>query len=360
MTKCGASSRNDNGTSLMSTLQSILKKYSYTVPPELIAQQPASPRDSARLLVYDRKYGTVRFGRFQNVTRYLPKGAVLVFNQTKVIPARLTVTKESSGRVRILFVRQTGKEIEILSDRALRTGMKLYVSRGTFFTVVRRMNNVWRIKPPFLGSRLRTLFEKYGEAPIPPYIKRSPLTRSQLKKEYQTVFARIPGSIAAPTASLHFTPRLIKSIKKAGHDIHFVTLHVNLGTFAPLTDSQLKSSKLHKEWYEIPRSTMKALNRARKQGRPIVAVGTTVVRTLESAFRRGRLQQLSGLTDLFIRQGYAFRFVDGMITNFHVPQSSLMMLVAALVGRQTLHKLYRMAIRKRFRFFSFGDGMLII
>lgn len=204
------------------------------------------------------------------------------------------------------------------------------------------------------------LLAKYGETPIPPYLRHTTLSEKELRIKYQTVFARIPGSVAAPTASLHFTDRLLQKIKSAGLSIKFVTLDVNLGTFAPLLPEQVASKKLHREHYNIDNVTMSFLNKAKAQGRPIIAVGTTVARTLESAAKvKGKLSKSGGKTDLFISEGYKFNFVDGLITNFHVPRSSLLMLVAALIGRQKLFQLYNIAHHKGFKFFSFGDGILV-
>jgi S-adenosylmethionine:tRNA ribosyltransferase-isomerase len=226
--------------------------------------------------------------------------------------------------------------------------------------VIGRTENQYIFKPSFPISRIIAILMRHGTTPIPPYIKHSPLSEKKLRTEYQTVFARVRGSVAAPTASLHMTPRLFRALKKAGHEVRYVTLHVGLGTFAPLTENQLATGKLHTEQYSIAAPTARALNAAKKAGRPIIAVGTTVARTLESAARgTARLTVPRGATDIFIRPGYAFSFVDGLITNFHVPRSSLMMLVAALVGREKILEIYRTAIQKKFRLFSFGDGMLI-
>ncbi|TRZ52551.1 tRNA preQ1(34) S-adenosylmethionine ribosyltransferase-isomerase QueA, partial [bacterium] len=199
------------------------------------------------------------------------------------------------------------------------------------------------------------IFQKYGETPIPPYIKNTKLSEMQLREKYQTVFAKKTGSVAAPTASLHFTEELLEKLKKQGIQIEFVTLHVNLGTFSPLTEEALKTGKLHKEWYEISEKTAEALIKAKKEGRPIIAAGTTTVRTLEQLEGKAG----AGETRLFIRPCDKFKFIDGMITNFHVPKSSLLMLVSAFVGREKLFELYDEAMKKDFRFFSFGDGMLL-
>jgi len=334
----------------------ILTKYDYRVPETLIAQTPATPRDAARLMVYDRTNGVVRFDVFRNLTTYLPARSVIVLNRTKVIPARLWCRKETGGRVQVFYIRHDSRHIFAMCDRQLAEGSVVSVSPKLRFTVQGREGALYVLRPSFAMSRLMAVLGRYGSTPIPPYIKHSPLSERALRSGYQTVFARTRGSVAAPTASLHFTPRLLAALRKAGHDIRFVTLHVGLGTFAPLTDEQLKSGRLHEERYALDAMTAATLRRARRTKRPIVAVGTTVARTLESWAMTGKR---TGSTDIFIREGYRWKFVDALITNFHVPKSSLMMLVASLVGRTKLLSLYRSAIARRMRFFSFGDGMLI-
>jgi len=354
-------------------LEKLLKQYDYHVPPALIAQQPARPRDSARLLVYDRKTKRVQFDIFRNLGKYLParhaspRGiaggppkAMLVFNQTKVIPARLTLTKLSGGKVRVLYLATEGKNIRVLADRALSPTEILKLSKHYTFTAVRRANNQWLLKPSFPISQLKKVLDRFGVAPLPPYIKHSPLNETERKAQYQTVFAKRSGSVAAPTASLHFTKTLIAKLKRQGFGIQYVTLHVNLGTFAPLTSAQLKNKHLHREWYEVNDHTARAINEAKLQNRPIIAVGTTVVRTLESAVDKwGKIQSGARETQLFIQPGYTLQVVNSLITNFHVPKSSLMMLVASLTGRKPLLATYEEAKKAVFRFFSFGDGMLI-
>ena len=360
-----------------------LVRYDYDLPEELIAKEPAHPRDAARLLVYNRKTGKAKDDIFRNIIQYLPPKSVLVFNETKVIPARLAVRKKSGGVVRVLFVGIEGGLIKVLSPKKLKIGECLAASVAVYFTVAKSKDKFWFLRPSFPVKDVYIILEKYGEMPIPPYIKNSPLTGVELKKEYQTVFARRAGSVAAPTAALHFTKNLMAKIKKAGHEIVFVTLHVNLGTFLPVTIENLETGKLHEEYYEISKTAARKLNRAKKSGRAIIAVGTTSARTLESSLGRDKkIKKLSGLTSLFIhenliplirpnegyKEGYkgelvdsgGFGFVDGLVTNFHVPRSSLMMLVAALIGRQKILELYKHAIKNRYRFFSFGDGMLIL
>jgi S-adenosylmethionine:tRNA ribosyltransferase-isomerase len=344
----------------MEKFEEVLEKYNYDLPEGLIAQKPASPRDMARLLVYKKETKEIFYDKFLNIAKYLPKNAVLVFNETKVLPARLMLKKETGGKVEILYLQKRGKLLEVLADRKLNVGSKLVLNSKIKFEVADHQEKVYLLKPLFAENQFFAVLEKYGSAPIPPYIKHSPLSRKELKEKYQAIFAKYQGSVAAPTASLHFTKRVLNKIKKSGIDVKFITLHVGLGTFAPLTEENLKTKKLHQEFYNIDKKTAEFLNKAKKEGRTIVAVGTTVARTLESASKSGLLKDLSDKTDIFISEGYKFDFVDGMVTNFHVPKSSLLMLVAALIGREKLFSLYQLAIKKRFKFYSFGDGMLIL
>lgn len=346
----------------LSDPSAILAKYDYLVPAEAIAQKPASPRDSSKFLVYDRASDKRMFDVFANLPCYLPKKAVLVFNETKVIPARMVLRKETGGKAVIIFIEKSGGNlIKVMSDRALRVGSRLELAKRIFFEVIKQEGKFYFLRPLFSMRDFPRILARYGITPIPPYIKKSPLSEDELRKKYQTVFARKTGSIAAPTASLHFTKRLMNKIKKAGASVKFVTLHVNLGTFAPLNKDHLEKGRLHEEFYSIGEQTARFLNKAKRERRPIIAVGTTVVRTLESAAdNSGKLAKLSGKTDLFIREGYKFKFVDQLITNFHVPRSSLLMLVSAFVPRKALLDIYSEAIARKFRLFSFGDGMYIM
>ncbi len=345
---------------MKNSFNEIMELYDYEVPKNLIAQEPVWPRDSAKLLIYSKNKNKIFYDKFINIAEYLPKNAVLIFNETKVLPARLILKKETGGKARILYVSQKGDYISSLSDRKLAIGAKLWLNKKIYFTVIKNEQKYYSLAPSFKISALYSVLEKYGAMPIPPYIKNSPLSERELKKKYQAVFAKRRGSIAAPTASLHFTKRLLIKLKRRGIAIKFITLHVNLGTFAPLTEENLALARLHKEYYEIGKGAAEFLNKAKKEGRPIIAAGTTVARTLESASdNNSALKTLSGKTDLFIREGCDFKFIDGLITNFHVPKSSLLMLVAAFIGRQKLFNIYEAAIKKKFRFFSFGDGMLL-
>ncbi len=362
----------------------ILRLYEYRIPPELIAQAPASPRDSAKLLAYDRISGTVTDAAFRDIGDFLPEGCVLVLNETKVVPAKLLLTRATGGSVSALSlgIRSDGV-MRAYANRKLRPGEFLRMEGERGFIVegsddptslasgeLRRAGKEWLLRPSFPIAELQQMLERHGHMPLPPYIKHTPLSPEELRREYQTVFAANPGSIAAPTASLHFTDALLDQLQKRGVTIVKVTLHVHLGTFAPLTEEQWAAGRLHTEEYVISSDSASVLTKAKKDGRKIVAVGTTVVRTLESAFAlasadksaadgQGGITRLSGTTDLFIKEGYPFKVVDALITNFHVPKSSLLMLVSAFAGREKILELYRHAIERRYRFFSFGDAMII-
>jgi S-adenosylmethionine:tRNA ribosyltransferase-isomerase len=342
---------------------SVLDKYDYSFPPELIAQRPASPRDAARLLVLDRATGETSEAVFRDLAQHLPPRSVIVMNETKVVPARLTLRKPTGGLVRVLYIASEGAAFRAMADRKLADGDVLTVegvADGPSFTVSRQDEKHYLFTPSFPMAELFAVLEKYGAAPLPPYIKHTPLSASEVKDEYQAVFAKHEGSVAAPTASLHFTDALLAKLKAEGHDLEYVTLHVNLGTFAPLTEEHLEQGRLHTEAYAISAETAARLNAAKAAGRPIVAVGTTVVRTLETAAAgQPQLSRLAGETSIFIREGYHFAFVSALITNFHVPKSSLLMLVSAFAGRDHVMAAYHRAVESKFRLFSFGDAMLI-
>ncbi len=351
-------------------LEDTLSAYDYDLPPHLIAQAPAHPRDTARLLIFNRATQQTSFDTFRNITAYLPANAVLVLNETKVIPARLHLTKGTGGHIEALYLGTEGDVVRVLLKGTVHPGDVLRWEDGHAFTVRAREDKEALLQPSFPMEQWMDLLDRYGETPLPPYIKQSPLTEPERRSEYQTVFARENGSVAAPTAGLHFTQELLRTIEEHGCILRRVTLHVNLGTFAPLTEEHIRSQQLHEEWYHIDADTAAFLQEAKQQGRPILAVGTTVVRTLESAFGAGRGVETfrrnvstcppAGPTTLFLHPGNPPRFVDGLITNFHVPKSSLLMLVAAFTGRDTLFELYAKAIEEEMRFFSFGDGMMIL
>src|SRR6185437_4108138 len=256
-------------------LDKTLQPYDYNLPANLIAQQPARPRDSARLLVYKEAPDKVSYDIFRNVGKYLPKNCVLVFNETKVVPARLQVKKETGGKAEIFYISDDKKLIKIIADRKLTVGSTLNLDQKLAFKITRQQENFYFLKPNFPISKFPNILDKYGQTPLPPYIKNSPLTEKQRRAEYQTVFAKNGLSVAAPTASLHFTKQLISSLKKQGIEVKFLTLNVNLGTFAPLKEENLKSGRLHVETYNVSKKTAEELQQAKKSGRPIIAVGTT-------------------------------------------------------------------------------------
>lgn len=340
--------------------EQLLKDYDYEFPPELLAKEPVSPRDSARLLVYDRAKDSVVFDTFADIIDHLPSNAVLVMNRTKVIPAKMTLKKKTGGTVSALVIEKNDKTIKALASGSFKVGEILMWQNNLLFTVLERLDQETTLEPNFSIAELDGFLEKYGETPLPPYMKDSPMPEEKRRTEYQTVFALDKGSIAAPTAGLHFTEDLITKIIQSGRSISYISLHVGLGTFSPLKKEQVEKNTLHHESYFIDTETANFLNTAKSEGRPIIAVGTTSVRTLESATVDGKLTKLQGSTDLFITESSQLRFVDSLITNFHVPRSSLLMLVSAFTGREKLLSIYHKAIQEKMRLFSFGDGMLIL
>lgn len=338
-------------------LAEALAEYDFDYPPEAVANRPASPRDSAKLLVYRRQDGSVQWSTVAKIGDFLPKGAVVVRNVTKVIPAKLILLRQTGGKVEALVTAVDGHGLIVMANRRLQAGEELRLSARHTLQVEEPLGRGWRLVPKGLSAA--RVLEKYGKTPLPPYMKDSPLTESERREKYQSVFAKTPGSIAAPTASLHFTPRLIAALKKQGITFVDVVLHVNIGTFLPLKEEQWRSGRLHKEHFLIPKKSVQALNKAKKEGRPIIPIGTTALRAIESAASTKPLRD-HGVTDLFIREGYTFKLADGLMTNFHVPRSSLLMLVGTMVGRERILNLYAQALRKKFRLFSFGDAMLIL
>jgi S-adenosylmethionine:tRNA ribosyltransferase-isomerase len=302
---------------------------------------------------YNRSSDKIDWVTFADLPDLLPVNSVLVFNQTKVIPARLILNRTSGGKVSLLYLKTTADQLEVLANRSLKAGENLYHGDELLFTVRGKVSNHYQLIPNFDLAKLAEILERFGVTPLPPYIKNSPLSEAQRREQYQTVFASEAGSVAAPTASLHFTPELLQRLKTKGIQLEYLTLHVGLGTFAPLTPEQLQRGELHEEFFSISPETAERLREAKSSDRKIIAVGTTVARVLESDWNLAS-------TKIFIRPGYQFKFVGGLITNFHVPRSSLLMLVATLVGREKLLTLYQKAIDQGFRFYSFGDGMLII
>jgi S-adenosylmethionine:tRNA ribosyltransferase-isomerase len=331
--------------------------FDYHLPPEFIAQTPIEPRDASRLLVLKRNTGELEHHFFYELGQFLHPGDLLVINRTRVIPARIFAHKPTGGRVEILLLhREDLLTWECLvGGKGLITGKTVTIENGPIAEIVgvlegsrRRLRFAEPIEP---------FFPKVGHVPLPPYIH-EPVKDPE---RYQTVYAREPGSAAAPTAGLHFTTRLMDELKSQGVQFAEVTLHVGLDTFAPVTEADPEAHQIHTEWCEVPPTTVDAITRARQSGGRIIAVGTTSVRTLESAARLGReaILSYSGPTNLYILPGYQFRIVDAIITNFHLPRSTLIMLVSAFAGREKILHAYEVAIQEHYRFYSFGDAMFI-
>lgn len=331
-----------------------LSDFDYHLPSELIAQEPVKPRDAARLLVLDKKNGQMAHQHFFDLPEILRAGDVLVFNNSKVIPARLHGMKATGGKVEIFLLQPAGRGIwECLVKGKIKAGEEITLAPKVAAEPVKQLEDgrEWLIKFNVSNKKLFAL----GETPTPPYIKK----KANLK-DYQTVFAKTEGSVAAPTAGLHFTKKLLNQLKRKGVKIEFVTLHVGMGTFASVETENILEHKMHSEWASIDNVTAKRLTQAKAQGKKIIAVGTTAARTLESfAGTSGKIAAQSGWTDIFIYPGHKFKFVDALITNFHLPKSTLLMLVSALVGKENIDHAYQEAIRLKYKFFSFGDGMII-
>lgn len=332
----------------------------YELPPELIAQTPAEPRDSSRLLVYNRAADKVEHRIFRDITDYLKAGDVLVINSTKVLPARLYAHTPNGGAIEILLLKRLEKdkwEVLCKPGKKCTVGRSFEISEKLSFTVEGVTDSGERIINFTYDGVFENILEEVGSMPLPPYIKE----KLKDKNRYQTVYAKTDGSAAAPTAGLHFTPELLDKIRAMGVEIVEVLLHVGLGTFRPVKEDIITDHKMHGEHYEVTESAAAAINKAKAEGRRIIAVGTTSVRTLESATGDdGILKAGSGETHIFIYPPYKFKCVDALITNFHLPESTLVMLVAALVGREKILDLYKTAVDEKYRFFSFGDAMLVL
>lgn len=332
----------------------------YDLPEELIAQTPAQPRDSSRLLTYNRATGEVRHEIFRDVINYLNAGDVLVINNTKVLPARLYAHTENGGAVEVLLLKRLDIdkwEVLVKPGKKCTVGKKLYISEELSLTVEGITDSGERIVKFYYDGVFEEILERLGTMPLPPYIK----TKLKDKNRYQTVYAKVDGSAAAPTAGLHFTPELLERIKAKGVLIAEVLLHVGLGTFRPVKEDIITDHKMHSEYFEVSAEAAETINSAKREGRRVIAVGTTSVRTLESAAdESGFIKSQKGNTQIFIYPPYKFKCVDALITNFHLPESTLIMLVAALTGREKILELYKTAVNERYRFFSFGDAMLVL
>lgn len=353
--------------------------FDYHLPESSIAQTPAEPRDSSRLLVIYRDSGVLKHHIFRDVIDYLNKGDLLIVNQTRVIPARIFAHKETGGHVEILLLRRSDTLTwdALVGGKGLRVGKSVFVDvgEGTSQTVQAEIVDELEGSERLIrfSEPIEQYFSKVGNVPLPPYIHE----KLNDPERYQTVYAKEPGSAAAPTAGLHFTPRLLEELQVKGVKIAYVTLHVGLDTFAPVTEDDPETHTIHTEWCELPQETADLINQTKKSGGRVVAVGTTSVRTLESAATSNQVSVISssdsritnpdsritsyiGPTSLFILPGYQFKIVDAMITNFHLPKSTLLMLVSAFAGRERILETYKTAVDEGYRFYSFGDAMLIL
>lgn len=342
----------------------------YHLPPELIAQQPLAVRSDSRLLVLDRATGRLEDTTFNRVARFLLPGDCLVLNDTKVLPARFFARRRTGAKIEALFLAEAGPriwEVMVKGVRRIRAGETLYLKdrhkndccTAVLLEKIAEGRCLLRIDA---DTDARDILDRIGFPPLPPYIKRhdDPETADSDRRQYQTIYARIPGAVAAPTAGLHFTEKLIEQLKQLGITFAYITLHVGAGTFMPVTAEKLEDHNIHAERFSIDAENARIINSAKKNARRIIPVGTTSVRTLETTASASPLQACAGTTDLFIIPGYKFKITDAMITNFHLPKSTLLALVAAFAGLDDILAAYKHAIDLKYRFYSYGDAMLIV
>jgi S-adenosylmethionine:tRNA ribosyltransferase-isomerase len=341
-----------------------LEDFDYALPPEQIAQYPLPGRDDSRLMVLDRSKGSVDTGTFPDIIRFFRAGDLLVINDTRVIPARLLGAKDSGGRIEVFLVRRLAGEDETWAcltrcSKTPRPGSRLRLAGGIEGTVLSGGEAPYRHIHFACAGDFHSALERAGRIPLPPYIRREDDATDRIR--YQTVFANNRGAVAAPTAGLHFTAAILAELRRIGVEIQPLTLHVGLGTFLPVRVDDVREHRMHGESYHVPEATAAAVNLAKAQGRRVFALGTTTTRTLEHAVDdAGRVVPGEGVSDLFIYPGFRFKVVDALITNFHLPCSTLLMLVSAFAGRDFTLAAYRQAVREGFRFFSYGDCMLIL
>ncbi len=339
--------------------------FDYLLPQKLIAQKPIRPRDRSKLMILNLKTHEIKHDFFFNLGNYLQPNDILVANNSKVIPARLIGQKINfeknknigGGKIEILLLKSLlNGNWEIMVKGKIIPLTKIFLNKKLQGVILKKLSDqTWEIKFNLENDLLFKEIYKIGKAPTPPYIKKN----SNLKK-YQTIYAKKSGSVAAPTAGFHFTKRLMKKIKSQGINFNFITLHVGLGTFQPVRTEQIEEHQIHAEWGEISKATARKLNQEKENGQRIIAVGTTTTRTLEDFYQNNKIESGQKWVKNFIYPGYKFKFINGLITNFHIPKSSLLMLVSAFAGREFIIKAYQEAIEKKYRFYSFGDAMLII
>jgi S-adenosylmethionine:tRNA ribosyltransferase-isomerase len=338
-------------------------QFDFDLPERLIAQQPLADRTASRLLVLDKDTGAIEHRQFRDLVDYLLPGDVLVLNDSRVLPARLIGVKAETGaNIEVLLLKSLGDdrwETLVKPGKRVKPGTEVVFGDGLLRCVCEDVTETGgRIVRFLYDGIFYEILDRLGSMPLPPYIH----AHLEDQERYQTVYARERGSAAAPTAGLHFTTEYLRRVAEKGVQIAYVTLHVGLGTFRPVTAESVEEHVIHAEYYEIPEETAEIVNAAKAEGRRVIAVGTTSCRTLESVGREhdGKLVARSGWTDIFIYPGYRFRVIDGLLTNFHLPKSTLVMLVSALAGRENVLRAYASAIEREYRFFSFGDAMLII
>src|SRR5579875_3404096 len=338
-----------------------LKKsdFHYDLPPELIAQQPLPERSASRLLVLDARRQSMQDRTFRELPQLLKRGDLLVFNDTRVLPARLFGRKASGGAVEILIERVTGTHTAVAQlgvSKKPRAGSTLVLDDGTEVTVLDREGAFYELRFE-TAEPLERLLLRIGHMPLPPYITRA--DEAADRERYQTVFARHPGAVAAPTAGLHFDGALLEALRERGVESGYITLHVGAGTFQPVRSEKIEEHRMHREWLNVGADLIEKIQRTRAAGGRVIAVGTTVVRALEAARGERGLRPFAGETRIFIFPGYRITTIDGLITNFHLPESTLLMLVSAFAGREFVLDAYRHAVRQRYRFYSYGDAMLV-
>jgi len=350
----------------------LVSEFDYDLPADLIAQTPVEPRDAARLMVYDRQGGVVEHTVFSRLPKFLSAGDLVVLNNTRVLPWRLVGQRPTGGRVEVLILAREGELARgyVNPARKLRTGERVSLEGGALeMEILGEAPGAgvlqFRLTPAAGGSDLARALEEVGRAPLPPYVRRPDDLPDELRRadrlRYQTIFAEEPGAVAAPTAGLHFTPAVFDALAARGVSIATVTLHVGPGTFQPVRVKEVEKHQMHVEHYHLPQDAAQQVNATRAAGGRIVAVGTTATRTLEAcAAADGTVTPGTGTTDLFLYPGRRFRVVDTLLTNFHLPESTLLMLVAAFTGRKKILELYGQAIEHRYRFYSYGDAMLLV
>ena len=344
-----------------------LSDFDYKLPVELIAQHPATKRDYSRLLILDRKTGKVDHHTFYDVIKFLKPGDLFILNNSKVFPARLVGKRtDTGGKIELLLDHQTESGGWMAIGKGLKQNIEIEFENSKMRAKVEEKKyDEFILSFNYAGPKFWREIEKIGLIPLPPYIKRPAKDSAEDKERYQTVYAERIGSVAAPTAGLHFTPKLLKSVQKAGVRVQFLTLHVGLGTFLPVKTDRIEDHKMHQEYFELDKKLLDEIRQTKENGGRVIAVGTTTTRVLEAMFSNQAVilfedkNIISGRTKIFIYPGFKFKCVDGLITNFHLPKSTLLMLVSAFAGRKNILNAYETAISKKYRFFSYGDAMLI-